>query len=241
MRSGRSESIGASGVTAIRRHNPGDQDADQEGPGASAPDNSMERTRFFRRPVVWIILVIIGAIALSSVFTSGPSYQRVDTSVALERLNQAGIKKAVVKDKEQTLQIDLASPEKFSGKTNDKIETQYPYEVTNQIWSSVQQAKSAGRITGTVNATVSGDSILLSLLVNLLPIAILVILLLLFMSQMQGGGSRVLNFGKSKAKMITKDTPKTTFADVAGADEAGPGGQEDKELLPKPAEEQGLR
>ena len=48
----------------------------------------------------------------------------------------------------------------------------------------------------------------------------LVLLLLLFMSQMQGGGSRVLNFGKSKAKMITKDTPKTTFADVAGADEA---------------------
>src|SRR3954453_705745 len=200
----------------------------------------MERTRFFRRPVVWIILVIIGAIALSSVFTSGPSYQRVDTSVALERLNQAGIKKAVVKDKEQTLQIDLASPEKFSGKTNDKIETQYPYEVTNQIWSSVQQAKSAGRITGTVDATVSGDSILLSLLVNLLPIAILVILLLLFMSQMQGGGSRVLNFGKSKAKMLTKDMPKTTFADVAGADEAVEELHEIKDFLQNPAKYQAL-
>ena len=48
----------------------------------------MERTRFFRRPVVWIILVIIGAIALSSFFTSGPSYHKVDTSVALQQLNQ---------------------------------------------------------------------------------------------------------------------------------------------------------
>src|SRR4051794_31609745 len=201
----------------------------------------MERTRFFRRPVVWIILVIIGAIALSSFFTNGPSYQRVDTSVALERLSQPGIKKAVIKDKEQTLQLELASPERFNGKTTDKIETQYPYDVTSQVWTTVQQAKTSGRVTGTIDTTVSGDSILLSLLVNLLPIAILVILLLLFMSQMQGGGSRVLNFGKSKAKMITKDTPKTTFADVAGADEAGPGGQEDKELLPKPAEEQGLR
>src|SRR4029453_15167165 len=63
------------------------EDADQEGPGAQSSDNSMERTRFFRRPVVWIILVIIGAIVLSSFFTSGPSYQRVDTSVAQERLN----------------------------------------------------------------------------------------------------------------------------------------------------------
>src|SRR3712207_1124429 len=95
--------------------NPGDQDADQEGSGASAPDNSMERTRFFRRPVVWIILVILGAIALSSFFTSGPSYQRVDTSVVLERLNQPGIKKVIQEDKEQTLQLELATPERFDG------------------------------------------------------------------------------------------------------------------------------
>src|SRR3954468_21676952 len=135
-----------------RRFNPGDQDADQEGPGASAPDISMERTRFFRRPVVWIILVIIGAIALSSFFTSGPSYQRVDTSVVLERLNQPGIEKAVIKDKEQTLQLELATPERFDGKTTDKIETQYPYEVTDMVWADVQKAKAEGRITGTVDA-----------------------------------------------------------------------------------------
>ncbi|BCY15334.1 ATP-dependent zinc metalloprotease FtsH [Actinoplanes sp. L3-i22] len=205
-----------------------------------APDNSMERTRFFRRPVVWIILVIIGVVALSSIFTSGPSYQRVDTSVALERLNQPGIEKVVQKDKEQTLQIDLKSTEQFNGKSTDKIETQYPYEVTSAIWDDVEQAKSAGRITGTINATVSGDNILLSLLINLLPIAILVVLLLLFMSQMQGGGSRVLNFGKSKAKMITKDTPKTTFADVAGADEAVEELQEIKDFLQNPAKYQAL-
>src|SRR5690242_21493877 len=143
-------------ATCLGASNPDDQDADQEGQGAPALDNSMERTRFFRRPVVWIILVIIGAIALSSFFTSGPSYQRVDTSVALERLSQPGITKAVVKDKEQTLQLDLAAPEKFAGKTTDKIETQYPYEVTTQVWSSVQQAKTAGRVTQTYNATVSG-------------------------------------------------------------------------------------
>ena len=95
----------------------------------------MERTRFFRRPVVWIILVIIGVIALSSFFTSGPSYQRVDTSVALARLQQPGIKKVLEKDKEQTLQIDLENPEKIDGKTTDKIETQFPYQVTSEVWS----------------------------------------------------------------------------------------------------------
>ena len=205
-----------------------------------APDNSMERTRFFRRPVVWIILVIIGVVALSTVFTSGPSYQRVETSVALERLNQPGIKKVVQKDKEQTLQIDLGQSETFNNKSTDKIEAQYPYELTDEIWARVAQSKSQNLITGTVDTRVSGDNILLSILINLLPIAILVVLLLLFMSQMQGGGSRVLNFGKSKAKMITKDTPKTTFADVAGADEAVEELHEIKDFLQNPAKYQAL-
>ncbi|KHD72798.1 ATP-dependent zinc metalloprotease FtsH [Actinoplanes utahensis] len=201
----------------------------------------MERTRFFRRPVVWIILVIIGVVALSSVFTSGPSYQRVDTSLALDRLNQPGIEKVVQKDKEQTLQIDLANAEQFGdNKATKQIETQYPYELTDEIWAQVDQAKKQNRISGTVDATVSGDNILLSILINLLPIAILVVLLLLFMSQMQGGGSRVLNFGKSKAKMITKDTPKTTFADVAGSDEAVEELQEIKDFLQNPTKYQAL-
>ena len=68
----------------------------------------------------------------------------------------------------------------------------------------------------------------------------LVILLLLFMSQMQGGGSRVLNFGKSKAKLVAKDTPKTTFADVAGADEAVQELHEIKDFLQNPAKYQAL-
>jgi cell division protease FtsH len=82
--------------------------------------------------------------------------------------------------------------------------------------------------------------VFLSLLINLLPIAVLVVLLLLFMSQMQGGGSRVLNFGKSKAKLISKDTPKTTFSDVAGADEAVEELHEIKEFLENPKKFQAL-
>ncbi|SDY12466.1 cell division protease FtsH [Micromonospora pattaloongensis] len=200
----------------------------------------MERTRFFRRPVVWIILVIIGAIALSSFFTSGPSYHKVDTSVALDQLNQGDIKKVVVQDKEQTLRIDLNNPKKFGETEATRIEAQYPYQVGDQVWNKVLEAKAAGKISGDANTEVSSDSVFLTLLVNLLPIAVLVILLLLFMSQMQGGGSRVLNFGKSKAKVITKDTPKTTFADVAGSEEAVEELQEIKDFLQNPAKYQAL-
>jgi cell division protease FtsH len=207
---------------------------------AHALDNNMERTRFFRRPVVWIILVILLAIGLSSMFAGGPSYHKVDTSVALAQLSKGGIEKANIQDKEQTLQLDLKDKARFGNTETDKIQAQYPSQVTDEIWGQMQEAKSAGRISGDINTEVTQDSVFLSLLVNLLPIAVLVILLLLFMSQMQGGGSRVLNFGKSKAKLVSKDMPKTTFSDVAGTDEAVEELHEIKDFLQNPAKYQAL-
>ncbi|CAM5713492.1 ATP-dependent zinc metalloprotease FtsH [Streptomyces badius] len=66
------------------------------------------------------------------------------------------------------------------------------------------------------------------------------VVFLFLMNQMQGGGSKVMQFGKSKAKLITKDTPKTTFADVAGSDEAVEELHEIKEFLQEPAKFQAV-
>ena len=60
------------------------------------------------------------------------------------------------------------------------------------------------------------------------------------MGQMQGGGSRVMNFGKSRARLVSKDMPKVTFADVAGVDEAVEELQEIKEFLAEPAKFQAV-
>jgi cell division protease FtsH len=200
----------------------------------------MERTRFFRRPVVWIVLVIIGAIALSSLFTGGQSYTQVNTSDLLAQLNSGNVHKVLVEDKEQTVDFDLKNNSTFNGTSTNKIKAQVPALSVDDVFKQINDAKAAGKIDGTVDTKVTKDSVLLGLLVNLLPIAVLVILLLLFMSQMQGGGSRVLNFGKSKAKLISKDTPKTTFADVAGADEAVEELHEIKDFLQNPAKYQAL-
>ncbi len=194
----------------------------------------MERTRFFRRPVVWILLVIIGAIALSSLFTGGDDYTEVETSVALERLQRGGIESVVVEDREQVIKIDLAEPMTVNGTETDKIRASFMESAGAVIDEQVREAKARGLITGTTDVEVSQESIWGTLLIYLIPVAILVILILFFMSQVQGGGSRVLNFGKSRAKQITKDMPKTTFADVAGADEAVEELQEIKDFLASP-------
>ncbi len=204
-----------------------------------APDDNMERTRLFRRPVVWILLVIIGAIILSSFFTSGPSYTKADTSQVLALLREGKAKKAVIQDKEQTLRLDLRSKETIKNTKTDKVETQFSAQFADDLQTELATLQ-ADKKLDQYNVNVTQDNIFVSLLINLLPIAVLVVLLLLFMSQMQGGGSRVLNFGKSKAKLISKDTPKTTFADVAGSDEAVEELHEIKDFLQAPAKYQAL-
>jgi cell division protease FtsH len=199
----------------------------------------MERTRFFRRPWVWLVLVIIGAIALSTLFSGGASYTKVNTSDVVSQIGSGNVSKVLIEDKEQTVDLDLRHKESFNNTSTDKIQAQFPALVMNEIYNDVAQAKSQKKIDS-FDTKVSKDSVLLSVLVNLLPIAVLVILLLLFMSQMQGGGSRVLNFGKSKAKLVAKDTPKTTFSDVAGADEAVEELHEIKDFLQNPGKYQAL-
>lgn len=59
-----------------------------------------------------------------------------------------------------------------------------------------------------------------NMFISWLPVIFLVAVWIYFMRQMQGGGSKAISFGKSKARMLTPDQIKTTFADVAGCDEA---------------------
>jgi cell division protease FtsH len=204
-----------------------------------ASDNDMERTRLFRRPLVWIILVIAGAVALSYLISGGPKYTKWETSAVLSQVRSGNAKKVLLEDKEQTLDLQLRNEVKIKGTPTTRVQAQVPAESMDEIQAELDKLTAEGKIPG-YDTKVTKDSIFVSLLVNLLPIAVLVILLLLFMSQMQGGGSRVLNFGKSKAKLITKDTPKTTFTDVAGADEAVEELHEIKDFLQAPAKYQAL-
>lgn len=167
-------------------------------------------------------MVILGAILLSSFITSGDDYKKVDTSVAMAQLSKGNVSSVNFEDKEQELQLTLKK--KYAGKDNkvdsNKIKTSFPARSSDRIYAQVQKQVHNGKIKS-VNVKVSQDSIWVQLLISLLPVVLIVVVLVLLMSQMQGGGSKVLNFGKSKAKQLTKDMPKTTFADVTGADELG--------------------
>ena len=81
---------------------------------------------------------------------------------------------------------------------------------------------------------------LLSLLTYILPFVIFLGFWIFLMNQVQGGGSKVMSFGKSRAKRLSADSPKITFRDVAGVDEAVEELHEIKEFLENPKKFQAL-
>src|SRR5690242_5633868 len=109
-----------------------------------------------------------------------------------------------------------------------------------QLADEVQKQQDSGKVEK-YNVDVPKPSLLGSIFATLLPFALIILLFLWLMNQVQGGGGRgVMQFAKSRAKLISKDMPKTTFSDVAGAEEAVEELGEIKEFLQEPAKFQAV-
>ena len=130
----------------------------------------------------------------------------------------------------------LARDNKVVGElsSGDKYELTLPYGRLDDL-SALALQKDV-----TVTADQQQGSPLLSILFQFLPIVIIVGFFFFMIQQMQGGGNRVMSFGKSKARLVSKDQPKITFADVAGLDEAVEELQEIKEYLEAPQKFQAM-
>ncbi len=190
----------------------------------------MDVKRIIRTPLFWGVTLIALMVILFS-FNDNGGYSRIDTSSA-EKLISSGQVDSAHFTSENVLDLDLKSPYSAGSVQNvTKVRTEFIDARAPQLVDLVNKNVSSGSI----NDTIEHQSVIGSLLLSLLPILLLVGLFWFMMSQMQGGGSRVMQFGKSKAKLATKDTPKVTFTDVAGADEAVEELHEIKEFLAEPA------
>jgi cell division protease FtsH len=194
----------------------------------------MNRKKILRSWWLWSAVVLFGFFFLPSILSGASSYKSVNTSTVMTQIQDGNFTKAVIKDKEQTVQLDLKKA--VDGKS--KISADYTADYGTTITNDVSAAASKNGASWTVKVTRSNTW--LSVIVSILPILLIVGVLFFVMSQVQGGGSRVMSFGRSKAKLVNKDTPKTTFADVAGADEAIEELEEIKEFLASPAKFQAI-
>ena len=165
---------------------------------------------------------IIGAIALIVLYLltligdDSRAYQRVDTSVALEQLQNHNAEEVQIDDREQRVRIDLREPISVDEREGvEAVSAQYPARTTPEIFSAVRESGADKYETN-----VTQESFLMSMLGFMLPMILVFGLIFYFMYRMQAGGGGPFGIGGSKAKQLTKDNPTNTFADVAGVDEA---------------------
>jgi cell division protease FtsH len=194
----------------------------------------MDFKRIFRGPLIWI-LVVVGLVILAISLFSQSNFKQITTQQGLALLDGNTVVKAKIFDGEQ--RVDLTLDEAF---TADKTD----------YGKSVQFYYVAQRGTDVVAAITDSpakfddqppqSNWLTGLLSILIPLALVGLVFWLMLSSVQGGGNRVMQFGKSRAKLVSKESPKVTFADVAGADEAVEELHEIKDFLKDPAKFQAV-
>jgi cell division protease FtsH len=191
----------------------------------------MNVKRLFRGPLLWIILGSILVLTILQFASSSGGYEDVETSEMVQRIEDGQVETITFVDGDQVVEATLDN--------GDEISAQWVGGQGVRLLEQVQQQESQGNIES-YDVEVPKPNPIVSLLISLLPFVLIVLIFLFLMNQVQGGGGRIMQFAKSKAKQVTKDMPKTTFADVAGADEAVEELGEIKEFLQEPAKFQAV-
>jgi cell division protease FtsH len=191
--------------------------------------------RFFRSAL--FPLVIIAALVWLALQTLGGHSQK-STKITLSQVQQR-IEQCQPDLPGCTIQELVFNPNKqeLSGKlsSGDKVSVHYP---SDQSAADLQSLMAKHGVAFDSKGT--GSSPWWSILTSLLPFVLLFGFWIFLMNQVQGGGSKVMSFGKSRAKRMTPDSPKIGFKDVAGVDEAVEELQEIKEFLENPKKFQAL-
>ena len=189
--------------------------------------------------LLYFIILMVFAVILIRVLSAG--------NPDVEELNNLQFRQAV-QDKAFVTDLPENDPNRLTIKDEDQTVTgmyrppgggepkefEYPYTQLTDVAGQLNDANIPFEVDPPNNG------FWFTLIGTLAPILLIILFFILFMSSMQGGGNRVMSFGKSRARRMTKDQPKVTFSDVAGADEAVQELTEIKEFLEAPQKFQKL-
>ena len=186
-------------------------------------------SRFFRSALFPLIIIVL-LVYLASQTLLSPSKQTQKTTysalISSVEDDPASVNEVVFNPKSHSIDAVL---------NGNKVTVNYPSDE-----SQIEFQKLLQRQGVQFDSKGTGDSAWWSILTYLLPFVLFFGFWIFLMNQVQGGGSKVMSFGKSRAKRMAPDSPKITFKDVAGVDEAVEELQEIKEFLENPKKFQAL-
>ena len=172
----------------------------------------------------YIVLVILIIFFANSYFSKPEQPKTITLDKFVAEVKSGDVKEVEIKDRDNVINGVYRNGTEFKAS--------YPsdYDVAKLLLANKVKTKVD------VNATTPWFSIL----INFLPLILIVGIWLFMLQQMQGGGNKVMSFGKSKAKRMSKDQPRVSFKDVAGVDEAVEELEEIKEFLANPIKFQSM-
>jgi cell division protease FtsH len=184
--------------------------------------------RFFRSALFpLIVIVLLVYLASQTLIPRKDAQDKVSYSEFIQQAEDGNVQDATFSPTRNEIKGTLVG--------GDKFKVNYP---SDQSAFAVEQVLKNENVP--YDSKGKGSSWWSNLLISLLPFALLIGFWIFLMNQVQGGGSKVMSFGKSRAKRMTPDSPKIGFKDVAGVDEAVEELHEIKEFLENPKKFQAL-
>jgi cell division protease FtsH len=190
-------------------------------------------SRFFKSAAFPIVVVVVLAFFAQKMIIDNSSSKQANTWNEFTQAANTG--------KVQYLKTNLGENSlKYSVTKADGSQTVTIGIPSTSLMDQAISAAEANNANIVVDGTPTSGSPWWSILVTILPFVLFFAFWIFLMNQMQGGGSKVMSFGKSRAKRMSVDSPKITFKDVAGVDEAVEELHEIKEFLENPKKFQAL-
>src|SRR5215211_1508085 len=190
-------------------------------------------SRFFKSAAFPILIVIVLAFFASKLIARSDQAPAKSFAGFLEQVDKGQVQTVTLRTKDNSAEVTLRGADKA------RYEVGYPIDYADILVNNLRQAKAEARLDD-FDVKPARSSVILSLLTYVLPFLIFIGFWIFLMNQVQGGGSKVMSFGKSRAKRLSVDSPKITFRDVAGVDEAVEELHEIKEFLENPKKFQAL-
>src|SRR5258708_7528346 len=190
-------------------------------------------SRFFKSAAFPILIVVVLAFFAQKLIGNSSHSPHFTFGNLTQQLQSGQVKSLTLKEKDNTADVVLLPA--YGG---GKYSVGFPDTYAPQLITLARNDPSLDPSQFDVQGKASNGW--LSLLTYILPFVIFIGFWIFLMNQVQGGGSKVMSFGKSRAKRMSVDSPKITFRDVAGVDEAVEELHEIKEFLENPKKFQAL-
>ncbi len=179
--------------------------------------------RNVRNTIASVLLILVAILAVQSFISSANAPGEVPFSDLLQKIAAGRVQDAVIVSNADFIEGNFVEGEA----TDPRFISNYPGEFEGELTNLLQANDVEFDIRK--KETTFGE-----IIISLLPWILILGFMFFIIMQAQGGGSRIMQFGKAKAKQVSKDQPKVTFKDVAGIDEAVEELEEIREFLSSP-------